>query len=280
MANRSKHKINRLHWAAPLTWVQKINSKRPEGNLILAQAEADLTRWVACFEETRNPAAAWLCWHLANKWQLPVPAIIGAEIERFSEGIADLAVQALADNKAAISPRIVGELWAPPEKSAKDATRRGARLGERLHVWNSDLEIAEHVHELKQRMSQNKAIETVADEMSMSFENVKRIYRNRRKYLDARDEHAKADRLATDAEIWLLNETARSENRGCLKTPALGPNDVKRMSDERKWLLSGQYKHADPAYLPSDAPTGDNVPGRAATKKRVARTPSSRPRAK
>jgi hypothetical protein len=75
-------------------WAEKVDLE-PTGNIRLAMMRGDLRALSTLFQNTANPAAAWLCWHLAQKWQMPAPQPVADEINRFAEKIANLAIQAL-----------------------------------------------------------------------------------------------------------------------------------------------------------------------------------------
>jgi hypothetical protein len=55
----------------------------------------DLRSLSTLFQKAKTPAAAWLCWHLAQKWQMPAPQPVADAINRFAERIAKLAIEAL-----------------------------------------------------------------------------------------------------------------------------------------------------------------------------------------
>ncbi|ABD08003.1 hypothetical protein RPB_3307 [Rhodopseudomonas palustris HaA2] len=72
------------------------------------------------FNRTSNPAAAWRVFSLCRKTDRPVPAVITAEIDRFAEGVADAAEQAMMAEVGAkpvqFRPAELGKLWRGPCK--------------------------------------------------------------------------------------------------------------------------------------------------------------------
>src|SRR5688500_15904691 len=101
------------------TWAEKVDLE-PTGNIRLGMMEGDLTSLSTLFEDTKNPAAAWLCWYLAQKWQLPAPKPVADAIKRFAEQIAALAIQALdGDARTVIDGAAVATLWDTSPKHAK-----------------------------------------------------------------------------------------------------------------------------------------------------------------
>jgi hypothetical protein len=173
------------------TWTERANQK-PEGNIRLAMMRGDLARLSSFFEETRNPAAAWLCWHLAEKWQLPAPLLVTQEINRFSAEIAALAIEALDGNKATvIEPAKVASFWDVSPKNSKNKSRRGKTpLAEELRLWDRNIAIAVRVHILRKsaskhdprkKMSKDEAFEIAAEEYGISPESVDQIARKYRK---------------------------------------------------------------------------------------------------
>lgn len=110
----------------PETWAEKAKLE-PTGNLRRAVMSGELFKLSSLFRDTSNPAAAWLCWHLAQKWQMPAPQPVVDAVNQFAEQIGILAIEALDGNvETVISADVVGPLWDTSPKEAKDGSRRGA----------------------------------------------------------------------------------------------------------------------------------------------------------
>lgn len=165
------------------TWIERFNQK-PEGNIRRAMMRGDLNRLSALFQETRNSAAAWLCWHLAQRWQMPVPAPVADEVNRFAEQIAALAISALDGNKETIiNADVVGALWDSSPKIAKDKSRRGSTsIAEQLLIWERDSALAHAVYELrKSGLTKDEAVEKARKGTGIKFDNADRIAKKYRK---------------------------------------------------------------------------------------------------
>lgn len=164
------------------TWAER-SSQTAEGNIRRSMMHGDLNRLDALFRDTRNPAAAWLCWHLAQRWEMPAPQSVRDEINRFAEQIAALAIEALDGNaRTVIDADTVATLWDTSPKHAKDGTRRGTTgLAEQLLLWDRDITIALRVYELRKGLPRVEACEAVAEAMGIGFHTVDGIakkYRN------------------------------------------------------------------------------------------------------
>lgn len=177
------------------TWAERAEQK-PEGNIRRSMMRGDLNRLSALFQETGNVAAAWLCWHLAQKWQMPVPAPVADEINRFAGQIAALAIEALDGNeRTMIDADTIAELWDTSPSNAKDGTRRGSTgLAEQLRVWDRDIAVAMRVYELRSEgLTKNAACEKVFKEMGVGAHNADRIAKRYRKDFLAAEAEAKED---------------------------------------------------------------------------------------
>ncbi|WP_316233388.1 hypothetical protein [Bradyrhizobium sp. SZCCHNPS2010] len=177
------------------TWAERAGQK-PEGDIRRAIMRGDLDRLSALFEETGNPAAAWLCWQLARKWQMPAPQAVAEEINRFADRLAALAIEALDGNaRTVIDANAVASLWHVSPKASKGKTRRGATgLAEQLRLWDRDITVALRVHELRSRMPKKDALDVVSREMGIGSDNVNRIAEKyRRDFLAAAADANKAD---------------------------------------------------------------------------------------
>ncbi|WP_210164658.1 hypothetical protein [Afipia birgiae] len=180
-----------------MMWAERADQK-PEGNIRRSVMRGDLNALSSFFEETGNSAAAWLCWHLAQKWQMPAPAAVADEINRFAGQIAALAIEALDGNaRTVIDGDAVAALWAVSPGRAKDGTRRGSTgLAEQLRIWDRDIAVAIRVHELRSAgATKEAALETVNEEMGVGVHNADRIakkYRN--EFLAAEAEAKEEDR--------------------------------------------------------------------------------------
>lgn len=175
------------------TWTQRADQK-PEGNLRRALMGSDLNRLSALFQETGNVAAAWLCWHLAQRWQMPAPQPVADEINRFAEQIAVLAIEALDGNAyAVIDANTVAALWDTSPSGAKDGTRRGSTgLAEQIRIWDRDFKVALRVYELRSEgLTNEEACEAVAKEMGVGEHNADRIAKRYRKGFLADEAEAK-----------------------------------------------------------------------------------------
>ena len=151
------------------TWAEKVDVE-PTGNISLGMMKGDLASLSTLFQDTKNPAAAWLCWYLAQKWQMPAPQPVADAINRFAEQIANLAIQALDGNaETVINADVVGALWDTSPKKAKGKTRRGLTgLAEQLFLSERDFSIAFRVHELRERagLTEDKAVEKFIEEIN------------------------------------------------------------------------------------------------------------------
>lgn len=149
------------------TWAEKVDLE-PIGNIRLGMMKGDLSSLSTLFHESKNPAAAWLCWYLAQKWQMPAPQPVADEINRFAEKIAKLAIEALDGNaETVINAAVAGALWDTSPKKAKGETRRGLTgLAEQLLLSERDFSIAFRVHELRKRLPEDKAVEEFIEEIN------------------------------------------------------------------------------------------------------------------
>jgi len=95
--------------------------------------ELELSELTAIFRETRNPAAAWLAFHLATKHKLPVPKIVAGEIERFA---ADVSKPLLAawegSSRAKILDKCILKAW---------GLKRGTKLAQNLRLARRSVNI-------------------------------------------------------------------------------------------------------------------------------------------
>lgn len=164
------------------TWAERSNQK-PEGNLRRSVMRGDLNRLSTLFQETGNSAAAWLCWHLAQKWQMPAPAAVADEINRFAGQIAALAISALDGNaRTVIDADTIATLWDTSPRNAKDGTRRGStHLAEKLRVWDRDITLALRVYDLRKGLTKDKAVEEARKRTGIKFDNADRIAKKYRK---------------------------------------------------------------------------------------------------
>lgn len=184
------------------TWAERSKHK-PEGNIRRAVMRGDLNRLSALFQETGNVAAAWLCWHLAQKWLMPAPAPVADEVNRFAGQIAALAIEALDGNaRTVIDADTIATLWDSSPKLAKDGTRRGSTvLAEQLCIWERDIALALAVYELrKSPMSKDDAVEKARKGTGLKFDNADRIAKKYRKDFLAGDAEAKEESAARAAE--------------------------------------------------------------------------------
>lgn len=188
------------------TWAERSNQK-PEGNIRLAMMRADLDRLSALYQETRNPAAAWLCWHLAQRWKVPAPEAVADEVNRFAGQIASLAIKALDGNaRTVIDANTIADLWDTSPVNAKDGTRRGSTgLAEQLLNWERDFALAFEVYELrKSGLPKDEAVEKARTGTGIKFDNADRIAKKYRK--DFLREEAEANE---EAAAWVRE----NENR-------------------------------------------------------------------
>jgi hypothetical protein len=172
------------------TWAKRANQK-PEGNIRRAVMRGDLNILAGLFQETKNPAAAWLCWHLAQRWQMPAPQPVADEINRFAGQIAALSIAALdGDARTVIDADTIAALWDTSPRSAKDGTRRGTTgLAEKLRIWDRDIDLALRVFELRNKGCPKKAAsEIAAGEFGVGADNADRIAKKYRKaFLASKD---------------------------------------------------------------------------------------------
>lgn len=156
-------------------WREKA-SQPGTGNLRRARQEGDLDRLRDFFEQSHNPAAAWLCMSLARRWDMPVPGSIAAEIDRFADAIAERALAALdGDQGVVFNGDTVGALW--------DAQKKGqgsTPVAEQLKLWDRDLQIGLRVFELRKTQSKDEAFENAADEFGISASSADHISRRYR----------------------------------------------------------------------------------------------------
>jgi hypothetical protein len=82
---------------------------------------------------------------------MPAPQLVADEINRFTERIANLAIEALDGNaRTVIDGEAVAALWDTSTKKAKDGTKRGSTgLAEQLRLWDRDIEIALRAYNLR-----------------------------------------------------------------------------------------------------------------------------------
>lgn len=85
--------------------------------------ELELLELTSVFTETKNPASAWLAFHLSRKHGLPLPAIVAGEIDRFAEEISrPLQAAWNGDAYAKVEAKDITAAWgcAPGAKPARD----------------------------------------------------------------------------------------------------------------------------------------------------------------
>ncbi|WP_438275134.1 hypothetical protein [Nitrobacter sp.] len=158
------------------TWAEKVDLE-PTGNLRLSLMRGDLARLSALFQDTHNPAAAWLCWYLAQKWGMPAPQPVADEINGFAAQIANLAIEALDGNTGTlINADVAGALWDTSPKKAKGKTRRGLTgLAEQLFLWDRDISLALRIHELRKGgLTEDLAVEKAIEEAKAAIEEAKK----------------------------------------------------------------------------------------------------------
>lgn len=175
------------------SWAERAN-QTPEGNIRRAMMRGDLDRLSTLFQEDGNPAAAWVCWHLAQRWPMPVPQPVADEINRFAGQIAALAIGALDGNaRTVIDADTIASLWDASPGNAKDGTRRGSTgIAEQLRLWDRDIMVALRVHELRRDgLSKNAACEIAGTELGVGSHNADRIAKRYRKEILAGEAEAK-----------------------------------------------------------------------------------------
>jgi len=88
--------------------------------------ELELSELTAIFRETRNPAAAWLAFHLATKHKLPVPKIVAGEIERFAAEVSKPLLAAWeGSSRAKILDKYIINAW---------GLKQGTKLAQNLRL--------------------------------------------------------------------------------------------------------------------------------------------------
>jgi hypothetical protein len=192
-------------------WAEKVDLE-PTGNLRLAMMRGDLAALSVLFQESSNPAAAWLCWHLAQKWQMPAPQPVADAVNRFAEQIATLAIQALdGDARTVIDGDVVAALWDTSPKDAKDGSRRGSTgLAEQLRLWDRDTKIALRAYELrKDGLTKEAAHEKVSEEMKIGVHSVDGIAKKYRNDFVAGDAEAEAMAAEETALAWARENEGR-----------------------------------------------------------------------
>ncbi|RYX86980.1 MAG: hypothetical protein EON84_21290, partial [Bradyrhizobiaceae bacterium] len=152
-------------------WREKA-SEPGTGNLRRARQEGDLDRLSDFFQQSRNPTAAWLFWSLAKRWDMPVPEPIAAEIDRFADAVAEMALAALdGDESIVINGDTVGTLW--------DTQARGqgsTPIAVELKLWDRDLQIGLRVFELRKITgTKDEAFEIAAEEFGISASSADHI---------------------------------------------------------------------------------------------------------
>jgi hypothetical protein len=150
----------------PEKWAEKAKLT-PKGNLHRALMRGELFKLSTLFQDTSNPAALWLCWHLAQKWHVTAPQPVTDAINRFAEQIGILAIQALDGNaRTVINGDVAADLWDTSPKGAKDDSRRGATgLAEQLRLWERDFSLAFRIHELRKGgLTEDEAVEKAIEE--------------------------------------------------------------------------------------------------------------------
>ncbi|OYU88210.1 MAG: hypothetical protein CFE29_17895 [Bradyrhizobiaceae bacterium PARB1] len=165
------------------TWREKV-AQPSTGNLRRAKLQGDLRQLSDFFVESRNPAAAWLCWSLGQQWGLPVSEPITAEINRFAAAIAEKAISALDGNQdVVITGDLVGALW-----DTKTRRQGSTPIAEELRLWDRNIEIAWRVHELRKvTSSKDEAFEIAAREFGISESSADHISRRYRARLKAEE---------------------------------------------------------------------------------------------
>ncbi|MDR6306454.1 hypothetical protein GGQ85_004186 [Nitrobacter vulgaris] len=163
------------------TWAEKVDLK-PEGTLDLALMKSDLKGLSTLFQDTKNPAAAWLCWYLAQKWKIRAPRPVADAINQFAEKIAQLAIEALDGNgETLINADVAGALWDTSPKEAKDGSRRGVTpLAEQLLLSERDPSLALRVHELRKSGTEDEAVEKAVKEINEIEEDKKTSAKGKR----------------------------------------------------------------------------------------------------
>ncbi|WP_319796606.1 hypothetical protein [Nitrobacter sp.] len=75
-------------------------------------ARGEIELMAEIFKRTRDPAAAWRAFFLSRKYDLELPELINAEIDRFTEAVGSIAERAHhGDATATIDPETVGKIW-------------------------------------------------------------------------------------------------------------------------------------------------------------------------
>lgn len=187
------------------TWAEKVDLE-PTGNVRPGMMRGDLRSLSTLFQDTDNPAAAWLCWYLAQKWQMPPPQPVADAINHFAEQIAALAIEALDGNaRTVIDGDVVAALWDTSPKKAKDGSRRGATgLAEQLRLWGRNRGIARRAYDLRESgMKKEAAHEKVSKQMKIGVHSVDGIAKKYRK------EFREAEREMEEERIWFLEKEGR-----------------------------------------------------------------------
>ncbi len=75
-------------------------------------ARSEIELMAEIFKRDRDPAAAWRAFFLSRKYDLELPKLIDAEIDRFAEAVGSIADRAFSgDFTAATDAETIGKLW-------------------------------------------------------------------------------------------------------------------------------------------------------------------------
>ncbi|WP_038935953.1 hypothetical protein [Bradyrhizobium japonicum] len=139
--------------------------------------ELELSELAGIFHETRNPAAAWLAFHLAKKHDLPVPEIVANEIERFAAEVSKPLLAAWnGDGRAKITTKDITTAW---------GCGRGAKLAQALRLSRRAASIVgEYWGKITSGVRPTDALGALMDDHNLSDKAIEEILTAARKNRD------------------------------------------------------------------------------------------------
>lgn len=134
----------------------------------------ELNELAGIFFETKNPAAAWLAFHLARQYDLPVPDIVSAEIDRFAAEISAPLIRAWnGDGRATITTKEITNAW---------GCGRGSRFAQTLRLSRRAAQIVvEYWQKITAGVRPTDAIGALADAHHLSDKAIEELLTAARK---------------------------------------------------------------------------------------------------
>jgi hypothetical protein len=141
-------------------------------------AELEFSELESVFTDTKNPAAAWLAFHLATEHNLPVPEFAANEVARFAAEITEPLHSAWNGNRHAKLPGTIIARALGVEKGKEPAQR--LRLARRVTSIVSD-----YVQRITNRVSPTTAVWDIAAEHGVTNKTIEEILTEARKTRDS-----------------------------------------------------------------------------------------------